>query len=621
MSRRIARSIRGIVPLAAALVLLAAGSAGAAQFWLRAEQINQTMPDGRVVRMWGFALTDATFVPGTATVPGPALTVPPGEGLTIHLRNKDIPEAVSVIIPGQAAPTDGVNPPTIVRTGGRATSFTHETAMGGENSYVWTPIRPGTYLYQSGSHPAVQVQMGLYGALENDETAGDAYGDPTSLYAQDLVLLYSEIDPALHDAVAGGQYGPGKAVTSTANYDPRYFLVNGQPYEPGRSPLPLGTAGTTLLRFLNAGLETHLPLLGGGPSLALIAEDGNLLPHPRVSHEVELPAGKTADATLDLTGVSPGYYPVYDRRLSLVNDRSAGGGMLVHLAVPDATTATLTVAKDGTGAGTVLAGSAPGGISCGVDCTETYNAGTTVVLKGVPAPGSLLTGWTGGGCSGTGDCVTTVSGAATVTATFTALTKVKVLAPAAGTVVPAGSVFTISWAAPPSAVRYRVQLSTTGGLTWTTLAANVPGQTRYVWRVPVPAGNLTRCKVRVTAWNAANVSLGTASSDGLFTIETVRLVAPNGGEVLTGGTVFPVTWKTNATRYPVTVTRLYWSPNNGLTWALVTSLPGNPGVYDWTLPVRAAALTGVRARVVLFAGSTVVGSDVSNARFTIQPAP
>ena len=43
-------------------------------------------------------------------------------------------------------------------------------------------------------------------------------------------MLFSEVDPMLHNAVATGNYGPGQAVTSTMDYDPKYFLLNGEPY-------------------------------------------------------------------------------------------------------------------------------------------------------------------------------------------------------------------------------------------------------------------------------------------------------------------------------------------------------------------------------------------------------
>jgi len=77
----------------------------------------------------------------------------------------------------------------------------------------------------------------------------------------------------------------------------------------------------------------------------------------------------------------------------------------------------LTVLKIGNGTGTVTSGD--GGIGCGTDCTEGYNAGTVVVLTATPSANNAFGGWSGGGCSGTGTCMTMVTAATTVTATFT----------------------------------------------------------------------------------------------------------------------------------------------------------------------------------------------------------
>jgi len=77
---------------------------------------------------------------------------------------------------------------------------------------------------------------------------------------------------------------------------------------------------------------------------------------------------------------------------------------------------TLTATKAGNGRGKVT--SAPAGINCGTDCTETYTSGTTVTLTATPATGSTFTGWTGA-CTGTGACTVTMSAAKTATATFT----------------------------------------------------------------------------------------------------------------------------------------------------------------------------------------------------------
>jgi Ca2+-binding RTX toxin-like protein len=77
----------------------------------------------------------------------------------------------------------------------------------------------------------------------------------------------------------------------------------------------------------------------------------------------------------------------------------------------------LTVNKTGTGSGSVT--SSPAGISCGADCTETYDNSTSVTLTAAAATGSSFTGWSGAGCSGAGTCTVAMTQARGVTATFT----------------------------------------------------------------------------------------------------------------------------------------------------------------------------------------------------------
>ena len=76
---------------------------------------------------------------------------------------------------------------------------------------------------------------------------------------------------------------------------------------------------------------------------------------------------------------------------------------------------TLSVAKAGTGSGTVT--SSPIGISCGGDCSEAYTDGTSVSLTATPASGSTFSGWSGA-CAGTGSCALSMTANRSVTATF-----------------------------------------------------------------------------------------------------------------------------------------------------------------------------------------------------------
>jgi uncharacterized repeat protein (TIGR02543 family) len=102
----------------------------------------------------------------------------------------------------------------------------------------------------------------------------------------------------------------------------------------------------------------------------------------------------------------------------------------------------LTVTKAGNGSGTVT--SAPTGINCGSDCSETYNYSTSVTLTTTASTGSTFTGWSGSGCSGTGTCTVIMDAAKSVYATFTSnnytLTVKKGLSGIGGTVTssPAG---------------------------------------------------------------------------------------------------------------------------------------------------------------------------------------
>jgi len=265
-------------------------------------------PDGNSIFMWSYANQDAPDNSHFQT-PGPVLCVNEGENVVVNLTNT-LPEPVSIVFPGQEG---------VTASGGSAGLLTTEAdASGGTVSYSFTAGQPGTYLYQSGSDQAKQVEMGLYGALvvrPNTTTcppvAGTncAYG-PSTRYKSDgeYLLLLAEIDPVLHHAVE----------TGNGTYDlnarrPRYFTVNGrefpdtlqdngtglQPNQPYGALVRLqpntdtGNPQPTLIRMINAGLLNH-PFHPHGNHTTEIAQDGRVVP-PTEHFGETIGSGQTLD--------------------------------------------------------------------------------------------------------------------------------------------------------------------------------------------------------------------------------------------------------------------------------------------------------------------------------------
>lgn len=337
----------------AALFLMGAMSqAAAVDYWLDVQAFDKLMPDGvTTIRMWGYAsCTNGTFGTCAApTVPGPVLTAVEGDELNITVRNS-LPAAVpgsvyseptSLIIngqPGTIAPVTFLDPQG--RT--RVRSFAAEAAAaGGTQTYTFDPVRAGTYLYQSGTHPSVQIQMGLYGTLKvSSPVLTEAYPGAAFTFDKELVLLFSEVAPDVHAAIADGTYGTAGGITSTIDYKPRYFLINGEPFTSPYSYLFAGLPDDRiLLRFLNAGLESHVPTIME-PYLNVIAEDGNPYSFSKQNVSMLLPAGKTMDAIITPTKVST--IVLFDRRLRLTNDLVSPGGMMVNIYIGDLTQPVLT---------------------------------------------------------------------------------------------------------------------------------------------------------------------------------------------------------------------------------------------------------------------------------------
>lgn len=350
----------GVAVLLGVVVLASLAGVGSAVN-LRVGMDNVVMPDNAVIPVWKIA-DDSPGADNVLRFPGPTLVGTVGDTLDITLVN-GLPadnslvgtkNGISLVIPGLGMPAvvDNTLPQGPVydnNTPARVLSYVEMTpADNGTRTYRFALSKPGTFLYQSGADPSVQVQMGIYGALiVRPANPAQAYPptatNPNTTFDNEAVLLYSAIDPFLHNAVAGNTFGT-EAFPSTIEYEPKYFLINGKPYQNNpldnlvqhHDPLPIGPPGGngTLLRFLNADLAAHAPSFLD-TYVSVIGEDGNLLPYPRTNHTLLLPAGKTLDVLL-VPSVPARKIALIDRRLFVNNNGTYPGGLLAFLGVQGA---------------------------------------------------------------------------------------------------------------------------------------------------------------------------------------------------------------------------------------------------------------------------------------------
>lgn len=246
-------------------------------------------PDDNILYMWGLSAGSDPY-----QYPGPVLCVNQGDTVTVILHNT-LPQDVSLIFPGQTNVLANGQPAQPQFSGSTLTSLTNVApANGGSVTYSFVASEPGTYLYQSGTNPAVQVRLGLFGALVVRPSlgAGYAYNRADSAFnpATEYLVLLSDIDPYLSQATEAG------LPFNMSNYRARYWLINGRgfpdaiapnfaswlpsqpygalariyPYDATLNPLP------ALARYINVGSEDH-PFHPHGNNGLMIGRDGRAL--------------------------------------------------------------------------------------------------------------------------------------------------------------------------------------------------------------------------------------------------------------------------------------------------------------------------------------------------------
>jgi len=90
---------------------------------------------------------------------------------------------------------------------------------------------------------------------------------------------------------------------------------------------------------------------------------------------------------------------------------------------------------------------------------------------------------------------------------------------------------------------------------------------------------MARCSTHTTKTSSWSSSASMTISNPTFTV--VKVLSPNGGEIIAAGSTYSVRWgaPSNAVKF-----RLYYSMNNGLSWKTITTSYVTGTTYSWTVP-------------------------------------
>ncbi|MBO8128413.1 MAG: ferroxidase [Peptococcaceae bacterium] len=319
-----------------------------------------SLPD-KTIPFWGFA--NAFF--GSPQTPGPLIEATVGDRLTIRLIHNNsfarIGEPISIIFPGQEnvmvrkIPSGPLIPQPVQPqyAGGKMISLTNylDENVDWLIEYSFTATKPGIYLYESGTNPEKQIQMGVYGVIvirpsgyntPDHPNYKTAYGAGTgSDYDVERILVIGEIDSIMHNDVEPGVY------YDMLKFKPDYWVINGRSFpdtlagdnntsQPYGSKISCKVGQRVLLRVINAGFQNHTFYLGGFVGRVVAADSFPLMtPTLDATYEktgVTLGSGQSFDIVF--TPTTPGDFYLYDREYHhLVNNNQFPGGMMTKIEV------------------------------------------------------------------------------------------------------------------------------------------------------------------------------------------------------------------------------------------------------------------------------------------------
>ena len=141
---------------------------------------------------------------------------------------------------------------------------------------------------------------------------------------------------------------------------------------------------------------------------------------------------------------------------------------------------------------------------------------------------------------------------------------------------------------------------------------------RHRWKIPASIRTGSNYKIRITSVSKKtvkdqsnkNFNITKAGSTTTGGGDTLKIIAPNGTEVFTTGTMVPIRWDKGDGKVEIELLK-------GAQGVLrITASAPNDGAFDWTIPSTLATGSNYKIRIISTTDSS--NTDSSDSNFTIS---
>ena len=278
---------------------------------IQVQSLDKTMSDGQTVRFWVWCaggMGGGGMGGGGCYPSGPTLELGVGQQLNVSLNVMMAPQE-NPPYNGHTIHWHGLD----VNQSEDGVPETGASVLGDNYSFSVDSRYVGSHMYHCHVHTVKHLEMGMYAplvvkAVDNAGNFTNVINSGGPAYDYEWNLMYSSVDPAYHSAVGDS--------TVFADYNPKYFLINGNEGRSKTAPAETVTAAPgkkVAIRLMGVqSVNTSFEIRdanGASQSFTVHNKDGYRLPSTQALSRLDLSPGQTADVMVTLPSSSGSWYP------------------------------------------------------------------------------------------------------------------------------------------------------------------------------------------------------------------------------------------------------------------------------------------------------------------------